>query len=234
MTGSSINHAHNPRIHPNRQTPHGRKASLVSVIGVGSIGSVLARQFVRGGESVAVASADFEHAKAVAEEVGARAMLADDAIASSDIVVFAVLFDVMKQLLIRHRAALRGKIVVDPTNPVVLDDGGGFKKIIPEGESAGEIAATLVPPGARLVKAFGTQSARTLASSSGQQPLTVQFYAADDADAGAAVADLIRAAGYSPVLIGGIDQSMRIEAFGDLHETTLGATLTDEEARKLI
>ena len=76
--------------------------------------------------------------------------------------------------------------------------------------------------------------ARTLASSSGQQPLTAQFYATDDAGAGAAVADLIRAAGYSPVLIGGIDQSIRIEAFGDLHETTLGAALTDEEARKLI
>jgi len=29
-------------------------------------------------------------------------------------------------------------------------------------------------------------------------------------------------------------RSIRIEAFGDLHETTLGAALTDEEARKLI
>lgn len=207
---------------------------MVAIIGVGSIGSVLARQLVRGGEDVVLASADFQHAQAVAQEVGARATLAADAIASEDIVVFAVWFGVMKQLLVQHSAALPGKSVIDPSNPVALDDAGGFKKIIPQGESAGEIAAALLPPGARLVKAFGTQSARTLASSSGQRPPTAQFYATDDAGAGAAVADLIKVAGYSPVLIGGIDQSIRIEVFGDLHETTLGTALTEEEARKRI
>ncbi|MGH7735429.1 MAG: NADPH-dependent F420 reductase, partial [Gemmatimonadales bacterium] len=62
----------------------------------------------------------------------------------------------------------------------------------------------------------------------------VQFYATDDQAAGDAVADLIRTAGYAPALVGGIGQSIRIEAFGDLHETTLGAAVTEEEAKKLI
>lgn len=154
--------------------------------------------------------------------------MAADAIASADVVVFAVWFGFMKQLLVQHSAALPGKIVIDLSNPVALDDADGYKKIIPQGESAGEIAAALLPPGARHVKAFGTQSA--LASSSGQQPPTVQFYATDDA--GAAVADLIRVAGYSPFLIGGIDQSIRIEVFGDLLETTLDPAADDCDAAR--
>ena len=44
------------------------------------------------------------------------------------------------------------------------------------------------------------------------------FYAADDDAAGDLVAELIRTAGYEPVRVGGLDQSIRIEMFGDLHE----------------
>ena len=75
---------------------------------------------------------------------------------------------------------------------MVPDGNGGFTKILPEGESAGQVLAALAPPGARFVKAFGTQSAQILARSSGRQPPTVQFYATDDQAAGAAVAGLIR------------------------------------------
>jgi len=207
---------------------------MIAIIGVGSIGSVLAGHLVRGGEDVVLASADFEHAQAVATDVGARATFVDDAIASADIVVFAVWFDVLKRLLILHSGALRGKIIVDPSNPVTFDDDGGFKKSIPSDESAGEILAAHMPPDARIVKAFGTQSAQTLASSSGQQPPIVQFYATDDEGAGAAAAGLIRTAGFTPMRLGGINQSARIEIFGDLHEVTLGATFTEEEAKTRI
>jgi predicted dinucleotide-binding enzyme len=59
----------------------------------------------------------------------------------------------------------------------------------------------------------------------------VQFYAADDDDAGDLVADLIRADGYEPVRAGGLDQSIRIEMFGDLHEYgALGRAVTESEA----
>jgi predicted dinucleotide-binding enzyme len=207
---------------------------MIAIIGVGSIGSVLAGQLVRAGEDVVLASADFEHAQTVAKEVGARATLVDDAIDSADIVVFAVWYDVSQQLLTLHSGALQGKIVVDPSNPVMFDDNGGFKKSIPADESAGANLAALLPPDVRLVKAFGTQPAQSLASSSGQQPPIVQFYATDDEDAGAAVADLLRAAGFLPMSLGGIDQSPRIEIFGDLHEVTLGMALTEEEARNRI
>jgi len=205
-----------------------------AIIGAGSIGSVLAANLVRGGEDVVLASRSPGHAQAVASQAGARAATVDDAIAAADVVILAVWFDVAGDLLARYAGALGGKIIVDPSNPVVPDGNGGFTKILPEGESAGQVLAALAPPGAGFVKAFGTQSAQTLAGSSGRQPPTVQFYATDDQAAGAAVAGLIRTGGYTPVLVGGIGQSIRIEAFGDLHETTLGRAVTEDDARKLI
>lgn len=205
-----------------------------AIIGAGSIGSALAASLVRGGEDVVVASRSPGHAQAVAGQTGAHAATVADAIAVADVAILAVWFDVARELLARYSDALRGKILVDPSNPVVPDGDGGFTKILPEHESAGQVLAALAPPGAGFVKAFGAQSAKTLAASSRRQPPAAQFYATDDQAAGEAVADLIRAAGYTPVLVGGIDQSIRIEAFGDLHETTLGAAVTEDEARKLI
>ncbi|MGH7922822.1 MAG: NADPH-dependent F420 reductase [Candidatus Dormibacteraceae bacterium] len=205
-----------------------------AIIGVGNIGSALAATLVRGGEHVVLASRDLKHAEAIAGDLGAHAATVGDAITGADVVIFAVWFDVAKDLLARYAGALSGKIIVDPSNPVTPDGNGGFTKIIPQDRSAGQILAALVPSDARFVKAFGTQSAQALASNSGRQPPAVQFYATDDEAAGTTVAGLIRTSGYTPVVIGGIDQSIRIEAFGDLHETTLGAAVTEDEAKRLI
>ncbi len=99
-------------------------------------------------------------------------------------------------------------------------------------ESSGQILAGLLPPGARLVKAFGTLSAPSLAAAARREPeRAVQFYAADDAAAGDLVAELIRAGGFEPVRVGGVDQSIRLEMFGDLHEYgALGRVVTNSEA----
>ncbi len=54
---------------------------------------------------------------------------------------------------------LAGKVIIDPTNPIGPDGSGGFRKVIGEQESSGQILAGLLPTGAWLVKAFGTLSA---------------------------------------------------------------------------
>ena len=127
-------------------------------------------------------------------------------------------------------------MIVDPSNPVGPDGQGGYRKVIGEQESSGQILAGLLPAGARLVKAFGTLSAPSLAAVARQEPeRAVLFYAADDDAAGDLVADLIRTAGYEPVRVGGLDQSIRIEMFGDLHEYgALGRVVTRTEALKAL
>ena len=116
------------------------------------------------------------------------------------------------------------------------DGAGGYRKVIGEQESSGQILAGLLPAGARLVKAFGTLSGGTLAAVARQEPeRAVLFYAADDDAAGDLVADLIRTAGYEPVRVGGLDQSIRIEMYGDLHEYgALGRVVTRAEALKAL
>lgn len=210
-----------------------------AIIGVGKIGSILARNLVQGGEHVILANRDKSKAVKLAGELGDLAISAEigDAITQSDVVVLAVYFDVMKSLIQQYSKKLVGKIIVDPSNPVGPDGKGGMKKTIPADQSSGQIVAHSLPEGARFVKAFGTLSGGSLASGSRRTPeRAVLFYATDDAGAGEVVARLITAAGFDPVKVGGADQSTRIEVGGDLHQVggLKGKLLTVAEAEALI
>ena len=208
--------------------------STVAIIGTGNIGSRLAANFATGGQDFLLAGRDQEAARKIASDLDghAEAVSIDEAIDRAGVRVFALWLDAFEQLIARYGDRLAGKVIVDPTNPVGPDGAGGYKKIIGERESSGQTLAGLLPAGARLVKAFGTLSAPTLSSAARREPeRAVQFYAADDDAAGDLVADLIRADGYEPVRVGGLDQSNRIEMFGDLHEYgALGRVVTKSEA----
>jgi predicted dinucleotide-binding enzyme len=152
------------------------------------------------------------------------------------VLVIAVWLDDFKQLIAQYGEQLAGKVIVDPTNAVGPDGAGGYRKVIGEQESSGQILAALLPAGTPLVKAFGTLSAPSLSAAAWQEPeRAVLLYAADDDAAGDLVADLIRSAGFDPVPVGGLDQSVSIEMFGDLHEVGgLGRVVTRAEALKAI
>jgi 8-hydroxy-5-deazaflavin:NADPH oxidoreductase len=209
-----------------------------AIIGLGNIGSQVASNLMAGGQQLIVAdhgptkATDF----AKASSSKARAAAVTEAIAEADIIVCAVWFNAAQELLREHRGKLAGKIVVDPSNPIAPDGNGGFKKIIPQDGSSGQILAGLLPAGAKFVKAFGTLGAASLKSGARHRPEPyVLFYASDDRDAGNAVADLIKASGFAPVGVGGLDQSIRIEVFGDLHEFgKLGKLVTAKEAAALL
>ena len=212
--------------------------STVAIIGIGNIGSRRAANFAAGGQDFLLAGRDQEAAGKLASSLDghAEAVSADEAIERADVLVLAVWLDAFEQLIAQYGDRLAGKVIVDPTNPVGPDGAGGYKKVIGQQESSGQILAGLLPAGARLVKAFGTLSAPTLSAAAWQEPeRAVQFYAADDDAAGNLVAELIRADGYEPVRVGGLDQAIRIEMFGDLHEYgALGRPVTKPEALKAI
>jgi 8-hydroxy-5-deazaflavin:NADPH oxidoreductase len=209
-----------------------------AIIGLGNIGKQLALNLIDDGQEVMVADRGPTKAQDFARASGgkARAVSVAAAIDEADIIVLAISFDAIKSLLAEYRGKLSGKIIVDPSNPIAPDGKGGFRKIIPQDQSSGQLIAALLPPGAKLVKAFGTLAAPSLKSGTRRTPEpNVLFYASDDRDAGNAVADLIKASGFAPVRVGGIDQSIRIEVFGDLHEFgKLGRLVTAQEASKLV
>jgi hypothetical protein len=206
----------------------------VAIIGTGTIGGTLAANFAAGGQDFLLADRNPEAAAKVAAGLGghAEAVSIDEAVDRAGVLVVALWLDAFEEVLARYGGRLAGKVIVDPSNPVGPDGAGGYRKVIGEQESSGQILAGLLPPGAALVKAFGTLSAPSLAAAARREPeRAVQFYAADDLAAGGLVAELIRAGGFDPVRVGGLDQSIRIEMFGDLHEYgALGRVVTESEA----
>jgi len=210
--------------------------SKVAVIGLGNIGGAVATNLVKGNRPVIIADRTLEKATTLAQKLGTLAQPAEipAAIKDADIIVLAIYFDPIKAFLKQYAAELAGKIIIDPSNPIAPAENGGFKKIIGENESSGQILSTQLPKDAKLVKALGSLGVASLASAAFQKPNpTVLFYATDDARINGEIEDLIRDTGFEPVRIGGLDQSIRIEVFGDLHEFgALGKTVTATEAQE--
>ena len=205
-----------------------------AIIGTGGIGSAIARQLGSGGETLRLASADAESARSLAAEIGEGASAAGGnraALQGSDAVILALRFDVLKNVIDEISDELPGMLVVVPSNPVTLDAQGDVVRVLPSGQSSGEVLAGWLPADARLAMAFGTLPADLLAASGNRSPeRAVLFYAADDDRADRDVERLIRTAGFDPVKVGGVGQSTRLEVGGDLH----GLTVSAVEARALI
>jgi predicted dinucleotide-binding enzyme len=205
-----------------------------AIIGTGGLGSAIARQLASGGETLRLSSADPASAPTLAAQIGHAAVVAADnrdAVQGADAVVLALRFVVLKGVIDEIADLLTGKLVVVPSNPLTVDAHGNLSRVLPEGQSSGEVVAGWLPAGARLAMAFGSMSAKLLESASNRSPEpAVLFYATDDDRASQEVERLIRTAGFEPAKVGGIDQSGRLEVGGDLHDLVVGPA----EARSLI
>jgi predicted dinucleotide-binding enzyme len=142
-----------------------------------------------------------------------------DAIRGAEVIIPAIYFNALKEFFRTFSKELEGKIIVDVSNPIAPNGNCGFKKIIGENESAGKILSALVPKNAKLIKAFGTLGAGSLLNAAFNEPdKKVLFYASDSTNSNQQIEELITSSGFAPFHVGGIDQSIRIEVFGDLHE----------------
>ena len=211
--------------------------SKVAVIGLGNIGTAIATNLVKGNRTVIVADKTFEKANKVSQKLGnlAQPVEISAAVKEAKIIVLAIWFDGIKEFFKTYATELDGKIIVDPSNPIAPDEKGGFKKIIEKDQSAGELLSALLPKGAKFAKALGTLGAASLESAAFRQPeKAVEFYVTDDTSINAQIEELIRDNGFDPVRIGNLDQSIRIEVFGDLHEFgALGKTVTLNEVKNV-
>ena len=144
----------------------------VAIIGTGNIGGTLAADFAAGGQDFLLAGRDQETARKIALYLGghAEAVSIDEAVDRAGVLVLAVWFDAVRQLIDEYGERLAGKVIIDPSNAVGPDDAGGYRKVIGEQESSGQVVAGLLPAGARLVKAFGTLSAPRCRRSHGGSP----------------------------------------------------------------
>jgi hypothetical protein len=194
----------------------------ITIIGAGNMGSAIAGIAAKGGASVQVLTREDEQATVAANTAGGSTVagVIGDAI-TGDIVVLALPYPAVSDVLAQYAGRLDGKTIVDITNP--LDFSTFDSLVVPADSSAAqEIAATV--PAAKVLKAFNTTFAGTLSSGQvgGQQPNTV-LIAGDDSDAKAALASVIEAGGIATIDAGSLKRARELEAMGFL-QLTLAAS----------
>ena len=210
-----------------------------AIIGIGNLGGTVARELASGGEPVILSASSQAKARKAAAQIGSAASAAlnnRDAVQRADNVVFALWLDPMREVIDEVADLLPGKLVIDPSNPVSVAADGTLTRTLPEGQSSGELVATLLPQGTRFAKAFGSMGATMLASNAFRQPQrAVLFYATDDPAAASEVERLIRVAGFDPAPAGGVAKAARIEVGGDLHPYGgLNGRLVDRDEAALV
>lgn len=130
-----------------------------------------------------------------------------DAVRDAEIVVLSVPYDAAADA-VAAAGDLRGKIVVDCTNPI----GPDGLKVGTTTSGAEQIAAHAM--GARVVKAFNTTGAENMANSDyGPTPLVLPI-AGDDDDAKRVVTDLAQDLGFDVVDVGPLSAARYLEPFG--------------------
>lgn len=193
--------------------------STVTIIGAGNVGSAVASIAVDAGAQVQVLARDA--AKAAVHPAVTAGTVGDQI--TGDIVVLALPYAALPDVVATYGDQLASKTVVDVTNPI---DGATFDSlVVPVGSSAAaELAAQL--PGAHVLKAFNTNFAATLATKTvGDLPTTV-LVAGDDADAKQGLVALLEAGGLRAVDAGSLKRAHELEALGFLQITLAAAEKT--------
>jgi len=174
----------------------------IGVIGSGRIGGTVGGLWVKSGHPVLFSSRHPESLKALVDALGplARAGTVADAIAFSDVLFLATPYKALPELGQENPGAWRGKIVLDATNAIVPRDGA----IADEAQRNGiGITTGKYLAGARVVRAFNFMGAANFAREHHREGERIAVPIAGDDPAALRVAEqLVRDAGFEPVVIG--------------------------------
>ncbi|HEY2560277.1 MAG TPA: NADPH-dependent F420 reductase [Caldimonas sp.] len=203
----------------------------IGTIGAGRIGGTVGGLWIKAGHPVMFSAKDLEESKALAARLGplASAGSVAEAIAFGDVVFLAVPYGAMPEIGRDHGAALRGKIVLDAGNAVAGRDGA----IAAEADRDGiGLTSQKYLPGARIVRAFNTIGYTILAGEAGRaDPKLPIPIAGDDAEAVRVAAELVRDAGFEPVVAGSLADARAFQRGGPGYGPSANAAELREKLR---
>jgi len=162
----------------------------ITIFGSGGMGTAIGQLLTDGGSTV-------EHVSR-----------ADDATISGDIAILAVPYEALESIVDEYRDQLVGKTVVDITNPLDFETFDALKVPV-DSSAAAELQSAL--PDSRVLKAFNTTFAATLATKAVGPNTTTVLVAGDDTDAKQALD------------AGALDRARQLEALGFLQLTLANA-----------
>jgi len=183
----------------------------IAFIGIGNVGSALAERLARLGHSINIAAREVNSEsvrKAVGKNPSLVARAPKEAVSEAEVVFLATPFQANEEALKAVAAELKGKILVDCTNPVGPGLTHGLKNEI----SGSEFVQNLVPQ-AKVVKAFTIYGFENFENTAypGYNVKPLMMYCGQDAAAKKTVNELIAQLGWEPLDVGGLEQALHLE-----------------------
>lgn len=206
------------------------KPLRIGIIGTGRIGGALATHWTKAGHEVLMSSRHPEELRPLATSLGARARVGTpkEAAAFGEVVLVSVPYAAIPEIGRDNAAALKGKVVLDTSNPV--EDRDGAMALAAQKKGAGVATAEFLP-GARVVRAFNCIPAASLANNANRKPERIAIpIGGDDAQALAVAERLVREAGFDPVVVGSLAQTRQF----DLGNPLASRQFTAAELRKAL
>jgi predicted dinucleotide-binding enzyme len=198
----------------------------IGIIGSGHVGSALGSSWAKSGNEVMFSSRNLENDKKLAAEVGAnaRAGTPQEAAAFGQVILFAVPYSAFPELMKNLGNSLKGKVVINASNPFPQRDGEIANQAREEGP--GLFDAHLLS-GALVVRAFNAVGAARMASAY-KDPGKIGMPIAGDNKAIEIASRLVREAGFEPIVVGGLDMAKYL-----MPGTPLAGEHTPDEVRRI-
>ena len=191
----------------------------ISILGAGKIGLALATLCSRAGHSICLGSRDPEKLQATVNALGLNNVSVKnirDAIIENNLIVLAVPYSAVEDLVSNMRTELSSKIIIDATNPFGFSPEGHVISTLGSKITAGTYMASLLPQ-STVIRAFSHIMEELLVSRGTKMPgLFAVAIAGDDTVAKLTISELVTDAGFVPVDIGTLAESAPLDPGGVL------------------
>jgi NADPH-dependent F420 reductase len=187
----------------------------IAIIGSGNVGKALARSALKAGHSVILSAKSAEHAAEAAKATGATSASTNvEAVKHAEVVIIAVPYDKLGEVFRDLGTSVDGKIVIDTTNHVDMENLAG---VLSGPSNAEEIQSR--HPKVKVVKAFNYAFASRMADPSVNGIKLDGFVAGDDKAAKDKALELVESIGFRPVDAGSLVMARVLEHMAVLNIT---------------
>jgi len=191
--------------------PQTAKPLKIGIIGTGDIGGALAKHWARAGHQLLISSRHPEQLQALAQALGPNVKVGTprEAAAFGEVVLVSVPYNATPQVGRDFAAELKDKVVIDTGNPYPSRDGD---MAVRDRQRGTGVASKEYLPGTKLVRAFNAINAGPLADEAFNEPERLGIPLASDYPEALKVAEqLVRDAGFDPVVVGGLSRAREFD-----------------------
>lgn len=209
------------------------KITRIGIVGSGNIGGNLGALLGKAGYEIFYSSRHPETLGELVKSAGPKARAGNiaEAIAFGDVVILSIPLKGYRELTAETKQALKGKIVIDTSNPYSERDGAIADEAKMDAGGMGSFVARLLP-GARIVRAFNTVYFEDLKRTVNKNGEKIGIpIASDDQEALQAAVELAEKAGLEPVAVGGLSKSKLFDVGTAVYATSASAREIKQKLR---